>query len=151
MEHNVKIYKAQQADISKVSEIFNLYRIFYGQKCDLDRCKDFIENNILANRSDIFLLKCDGRIVAFVQLYKNYCSIDLCLYYYLSDLYVIKEERGNGYATKIMEHIIDLFSHSDFKRITLDTARTNVFAQRLYEKLNYKRDETYITYHKSLN
>ncbi|MFM6907012.1 MAG: GNAT family N-acetyltransferase [Acinetobacter tjernbergiae] len=147
----MKIYKAQYADVSRVSEIFNLYRIFYKQKCDVGRCEEFIENNILENRSDIFILECDGRIVSFVQLYKNYCSIDLCLYYYLSDLYVVEDERGNGYATKIMEHIIELYSNSDFKRITLDTAKTNIFAQRLYEKLNYKRDETYITYHRSLN
>ena len=59
----MKIYKAQYADISRVSEIFNLYRIFYGQKFDIDRCEEFIENNILANRSDIFILECDGRIV----------------------------------------------------------------------------------------
>ena len=52
-----------------------------------------------------------------MQLYKNYCSIDLCLYYYLSDLYVVEDERGNGYATKIMEHIIELYSNSDFSLI----------------------------------
>lgn len=148
----MRIFKATEQDIPSIVEIFNLYRIFYEQESNLENCEIFITANLKQDRSEIFLLSDDNdQVVAFIQLYKAFCSINLQPYYYLSDLYVKAEAREHGYAHILMSYVIDFYSNGESQRITLDTAVSNIIAQKLYEKLGYKKDNEYVTYHKILS
>ncbi|MDP8170765.1 GNAT family N-acetyltransferase [Pasteurella skyensis] len=146
----MKIFIASEKDIDKVSELFNLYRIFYEQPDNYEASKQFIVDNFKNKRSEIFILEDNGEFIAFVQLYTNYCPIALESYKSLSDLYVKPEYRRKGYAFAIMKHVIDHYKAKGFQRLTLETAIDNIAGQKLYEKLGYQREVDFFTYHKLL-
>ncbi len=147
----MQIIHCDETQLDILAELFNEYRIFYEQENDLAASRVFIQQNLAQARSKIFLLfDEEGMPVGFSQLYPAICSLAMRPYYYLSDLYVIKSARKNGYARYLMKYITDHFSCEGAQRLTLDTATTNRIAQTLYESLGYEREEVYITYHQIL-
>lgn len=147
----MKVIHCTEAQLDILAKLFNDYRIFYEQPSDLEVARSFIEQNLKNNRSKLFLLLDDDeKPVAFSQLYPAICSLALRSYYYLSDLYVVKEVRGNGYSRYLMNYITDHFTNEGAQRLTLDTATTNKIAQNLYESLGYVKEDVYITYHQTL-
>lgn len=147
----MQIIHCDETQLDILAELFNEYRIFYEQETSLAASRAFIQQNLAEARSKIFLLfDEEGTAVGFSQLYPAICSLAMRPYYYLSDLYVIKSARKNGYARYLMKYITDHFSREGAQRLTLDTATTNRIAQSLYESLGYEREEVYITYHQML-
>ncbi len=147
----MNIFIATEKDIDKVSDLFNLYRIFYEQEDNYEACKKFITENFQNKRSEIFVLEKEGEFIGFVQLYTNYCPIALKSYKALSDLYIRAEHRGKGYALELMQHVIDYYKEKGMQRLTLETATDNIPGQKLYEKLGYQKEKDFITYHRILN
>lgn len=86
MEFNIK--KASLKELDTTAELFNLYRIFYRQADDLEKCKQFIKERLDNDQSNIFVVYADGKPVGFVQLYKLYHYIKLQKQWLLSDLFV---------------------------------------------------------------
>lgn len=148
---NMQVIQCTLEQLDVLAGLFNDYRIFYEQEDDLAASRAFIQANLEKERSKIFLLlDGDRKPVGFSQLYPATCSLAMRPYYYLSDLYVAKAARQQGYARYLMNYITDHFAREGAQRLTLDTATTNQIAQRLYESLGYEREEVYITYHQML-
>lgn len=144
----MKIIPCTLAHLDAQTELFNAYRIFYQLPDDLTQSRAFIAQNLSEGRSKIFMLtNDDGEAVAFAQLYPAICSLAMRQYYYLSDLYVKPSARRSGHARSLMDHLTQHFRQTGAQRLTLDTAHTNVTAQRLYESLGYQTEKEYITYH----
>lgn len=55
-----------------------------------------------------------------------------------------------GHAAYLMHYLKAHFMEKGAQRLTLDTAKTNLVAQKLYESLGYAREDVYITYHQML-
>jgi ribosomal protein S18 acetylase RimI-like enzyme len=147
----MKIIHCTEAQLDILAELFNEYRIFYEKESDLAASRAFIQQNLTQARSKIFLLLDDeGTAVGFSQLYPAICSLAMRPYHYLSDLFISKSARKNGYARYLMNYITDHFSQEGAQRLTLDTAITNRIAQSLYESMGYEREEVFITYHQML-
>jgi len=51
----IKITLANEEHLDELARLFNLYRIFYEQKDDIDRARDFIKNR-LTNQEFIIIL-----------------------------------------------------------------------------------------------
>ena len=62
----------------------------------------------------------------------------------LNDLFVSPAARGHGVATSLMQAATSFAKESGAARMTLATAMDNVPAQALYDKLGWKRDETFV-------
>jgi len=147
----MQVIECNEAQLDILAGLFNDYRIFYEYEDDLPACRHFLEENLRLRRSSMFLLIDDaGNALAFAQCYPATCSLSMRPYQYLSDLYVIHTARQQGHGRKLMQYLRDHFSARGAQRITLDTATTNVTAQRLYEALGYEREQVYITYHQVL-
>ena len=147
----MKIFQCGMEHVQYAADLFNQYRMFYEQPSDLVAATEFLQLNIAENRSNLFLLQDDdGRVVAFAQLYPSYCSTAMRPYLYLSDLFVDPSVRRKGHAKALMLHLIAHFKALSFQRLTLETATTNLAAQRLYESLGYERDTVFLTYHRLL-
>lgn len=58
---------------------------------------------------------------------------------YLEDLWVSPEARGQGVATKLVEHLAVVAEHNGWRRLYWETDITNLQAQRIYEKIASKR------------
>ncbi len=146
----MNIFVASEKDIDRVSELFNLYRIFYGQEDNYEASRKFIAENFKHHRSEVFVLEEQDKFVAFVQLYTSYCPIALESYKILSDLYVRQSHRRKGIALAIMQHVIDYYKEKGVQRLTLETAIDNVPGQNLYRKLGYQKEVDFFTYHRLL-
>lgn len=145
------IFQCGAEHVEAAADLFDQYRMFYEQPGDLPGAVAFIRANVVEKRSIVFLLRDDDeRIVAFAQLYPTYCSTAMKPYLYLSDLYVHPAARRQNHAKALMTHLIERFRDLRFQRLTLETAATNLAAQRLYESLGYERDTVFVTYHRML-
>jgi ribosomal protein S18 acetylase RimI-like enzyme len=64
----------------------------------------------------------------------------------LNDLFVMEQGRRKGIAEKLMNAAKDFAILTRAKGLTLSTAIDNHYAQRLYERLGYKKDDGFVQY-----
>ena len=130
----IKITLANEEHLDELARLFNLYRIFYEQKDDIDRARYFIKNR-LTNEESIIFISTDGseKLNGFV----------------LYDLYVDQNHRGEGVGRLLMNQARDFAKENDYKRLELSTAKDNFIGQSLYKSLGYEVDEDF--FHFSLD
>ena len=143
---NLKIIRADKNHIDGISILFDLYRQFYKYQKDLNNSKNYIYKRIINNESIIFIGIENENIIAFVQLYENFDSLNLNKKLVLYDLYVLEKYRKLGIGRKLMNKSKDFAINNNFSRIELSTAKDNYNAQKLYESLDYISDNEYYNY-----
>lgn len=148
-EKKMKIYQATMEDLEGVSQLFNLYRMFYHQASDIDGAKSYIKKRIENNESVIFVVKDNQKYVGFTQLYPTFSSISMKRAWILNDLYVDVEARKQGVGEMLLQKAKEFAIETEAKSIALSTAPDNYSAQRLYERNGYVRDGQF--YHYELN
>lgn len=136
-----------------VSILFDEYRQFYEQPKDLEACRIFLKERIKNEDSVIFLAMYERegkeKAAGFTQLYPSFTSIGLGRTWILNDLFVSKSSRKKGVAQCLMSAAKELAGVTGAVRLSLETQKTNLSAQNLYEKLSYVKDEENFYY--SLN
>ena len=142
----LKIIRANQNHVEGVSILFDLYRQFYKYQKDLKNSKNYIHKMIENNESIIFIGTENENIVAFVQLYETFDSLNLNKKLVLYDLYVLEKYRKLGIGRKLMNKSKEFAINNKFSRIELSTSIDNYDAQKLYESLDYIRDKEYYNY-----
>ncbi|RDW19653.1 GNAT family N-acetyltransferase [Oceanobacillus chungangensis] len=145
----MEIYQATIEDLEGVSDLFNLYRIFYQQPSDLEGAKTYIKNRLESKDSVILVVKDKQEYVAFTQLYPTFSSISMQRVWILNDLYVDAEARNRGIGEMLLHKTKDFAIKTGAKSISLESAPDNYVAQRLYEKNGYKKDSQF--YHFDLD
>lgn len=147
---NMEIYQATIDDLEGVSELFNLYRMFYEQESDLDGAKSFISSHIKNQESIIFVVKDNQKYIGFTQLYPTFSSISMKKAWILNDLYVAAEGRKQGVGEKLLQKAKEYAIATGAKGISLSTATDNYSAQRLYERNGYTQDTQFLHYELTL-
>ena len=142
----LKIIRANKNHIEAVSILFDLYRQFYKYKTNLTNSKNYIHNRIVNDESIIFICMENQRVIAFVQLYDTFDSLNLDKKLILYDLYVLSKYRKLGIGRKLMQKSKEFAINNNFSRIELSTSKNNYNAQKLYESLDYIRDKEYYSY-----
>lgn len=137
---NFKIKKAGLEDLGPTSELFNLYRIFYRQADDLDRCKRFIRNRLDNVQSNIFLVYEGEKAVGFVQLYKLYHYVKLEKQWLLSDLFVHPDYRGKGLSVALIDRSKKWCEETGACGLMLETEKTNDIGNSLYPRCGFEYD-----------
>ena len=143
---NLKIIRANKNHIEGVSVLFDLYRQFYKYQKDLNNSKNYIYKRIVNNESIIYICTKNEKIIAFVQLYETFDSLNLSKKLILYDLYVLDKYRKLGIGRKLMNKSRNFAKINKFPRIELSTSVDNYNAQKLYESLDYIRDKEYYDY-----
>ena len=143
---DLKIIRANINHIEGISVLFDLYRQFYKYQKDLNNSKNYIYKRIVNNESIIFIGIENENIIAFVQLYEAFDSLNLNKKLVLYDLYVLEKYRKLGIGRKLMNKSKDFAINNNFLRIELSTSIDNYSAQKLYESLDYIRDKEYYDY-----
>lgn len=142
------IRQANYKDISRLAEIFDLYRQFYGQRSDIHGAKTFLQNRMEHMQSILFIAETgeNDSFAGFTQLYPVFSSISLQRSYILNDLYVREEYRKNGIA-KLLIGEAKKFTISNLgKGLELSTAEHNEQARSLYEKEGFVKESEFLTY-----
>ncbi|MBE9601922.1 GNAT family N-acetyltransferase [Pedobacter sp. MC2016-24] len=135
-----KIKKAGLEDLHTVTELFNLYRIFYRQADDYEKCKTFINDRLSNEQSTVFLIFVDNKAVGFVQLYKLYHYIKLAKQYLLSDLFVHPNYRGKGLSVALIDSAKQWCDETGACGLMLETEKTNDIGNKLYPRCGFEYD-----------
>ena len=141
------IEKATTDDLESLTELFDLYRVFYDQESDIEGAREFLKARLMNEESVIFLATEGSSPVGFVQLYPTFSSVSMMRSWVLNDLYVKEQFRGKGAGEKLLHKAIAFSVETDAKGIMLETGKENKKAQRLYEKIGFKRESNYFYYY----
>jgi ribosomal protein S18 acetylase RimI-like enzyme len=142
----MEIYQATIEDLEGVSNLFNLYRMFYQQTSDLEGARTYIKSRLESKDSVIFVVKNKLEYLGFTQLYPTFSSISMKRAWILNDLYVDVETRKQGIGDMLLNKAKDFAMETGAKSISLETAPDNYAALRLYEKNGYKRESQFYHY-----
>ena len=148
---NVTTRPAESGDIDAVAALFDAYRQFYEMPADLPLARRYLDARFRRRESVILVAEsADGRIVGFTQLYPAFCSVLADRTFVLYDLFVTPAARGTGAGRALMEAAESYARADGAARLELQTAKTNVIGQSLYESCGWKRDELFYVYAKGL-
>lgn len=142
----MKICMVTQQTMGDVVPLFNAYREFYGQSSDLQQAEQFIQERVMGAESIIFLAYLEEEPVGFAQLFPVFSSVAMKRAFLLNDLFVENQARKQGVAQALMEQCYIYCQQEDARYMMLETARDNVQAQKLYEKMGMTIDETVYYY-----
>ena len=142
---------AEGRDLEAVAELFDAYRQFYEMPPDLALARRYLDERFQRRESVILVAEdAGGVIVGFTQLYPAFCSVLADRTFVLYDLFVTPAARGTGAGRALMEAAEAHARANGAARLQLETARTNVVGQSLYESCGWKRDELFYVYAKAL-
>jgi ribosomal protein S18 acetylase RimI-like enzyme len=143
--------RAVPADLDAIAPLYDAYRQFYEKPADLALARRFLDERFRKAESVIFVAEdAAGAVVGFTQLYPAFCSVAADRYYVLYDLFVKPSARGSGAGRALMEAAEAFGRQSGAARLELQTARTNVVGQSLYESCGWLRDNDFYVYAKAL-
>ncbi len=141
----MEIKKATISDLELIAPLFDEYRVFYEQESNLDAARSFLKERFTNNENVVFLALENGNPCGFTQLYKTFSSVSLQPFYILNDLFVLPEFRKKGVGEALLSHAKDFCKKRGYKGLALETAADNP-AQKLYERLDWEKDEAYLHY-----
>ena len=143
---SMKIIKATSKEIEMLTPLFDKYRVFYEQESDVKAAQKFLIDRFENNDSIIFMaISQQGSGIGFTQLYPSFSSVSMKRLYILNDLFVVKNERGQGIAESLLEHAKNYAQNQHSVGLALETARNNP-ARNLYERLGWKNNTDVIHY-----
>ena len=138
---------AVTADLDDLTRLFAGYLRFYQVPKPEAQITAFLGERLRRGDSQLFIARDgDGRAQGFVQLYPFQSSLALQPAWLLSDLYVEEAARRTGVGAALMNAARAHAEASGACGLQLETAKTNLAGQRLYERLGYVRDEQFLTY-----
>ena len=144
------ITRAEPENAEQIAPLFDAYRQYYRQRPDLAGARRFISDRLKGKQSVVLVAwitnQGSSEAVGFVQLYPAFSSVSMKPLWILNDLYVMPEARKQGVAKTLLEGAWQLAFSTGAKGIILETAKDNLLAQKLYEQLDYKRDEEFYRY-----
>jgi ribosomal protein S18 acetylase RimI-like enzyme len=142
---------AESRDLEAVAVLFDAYRQFYEKPADLALARRYIIDRFQRKESVILVAENEARaVVGFTQLYPAFCSVLADRTYVLYDLFVTPAARGTGAGRALMEAAEAHARRTGAARLDLQTAKTNVIGQSLYESCGWVRDELFYAYSKGL-
>ncbi|APU32235.1 GCN5 family acetyltransferase [Ectopseudomonas alcaliphila JAB1] len=142
---------AVAADLADLTCLFAGYLRFYRVPRDEAEIAAFLGLRLQHGDAQLFIAR-DGQGTAqgFVQLYPFHASLALEPAWLLSDLYVDESARCSGVGEALMNAARVHAEATGACGLQLETAKTNLAGQRLYQRLGYVRDEQFFTYWLSL-
>ncbi|MCZ8537080.1 GNAT family N-acetyltransferase [Paenisporosarcina quisquiliarum] len=142
----MRIQKATLNELDLLTELFDLYRLFYEQKSDLEGAREFLRERMINEESVVFIAFHENNPVGFVQLYPTFSSVSMQRSWILNDLYVKENARKKGFAEKLIMKAIHFAEEKGAKGVSLETGKENITAQRLYEKIGFIKESNSFYY-----
>ena len=133
------ILEANAFHIDDLTPLFDQYRVFYKQESNVEAAKKFLLQRIQKGESIIFLAYWNDKPVGFTQLYTTFSSVSLESVFILNDLFVSEVHRKKGIGDALLNKAKELCAERKYKGLALETGIKNP-AQKLYEKLGWKKD-----------
>lgn len=142
----LNLFQATPPFLEPASALFDLYRQFYGQPSDMEGARRFIGERLEKGDSAIFLAYSGDYPVGFFQLYPSFTSAWMQRVWILNDIYVVESARKGGLGRMLMKRAIAYAKETGAKRITLNTAKDNLPAQKFYEATGFRQETVFWSY-----
>ncbi|MFE0503334.1 GNAT family N-acetyltransferase [Peribacillus butanolivorans] len=140
------IQKATLNELDSLTELFDLYRVFYEQTSNLEGAREFLKDRLTNQESVIFMAFDGDNPIGFVQLYPSFSSVSMMRSWVLNDLFVKGNARKKGFGEKLLKAAIAFAKETGAKGVSLETDKDNGNAQKLYEKIGFIRESNYFYY-----
>lgn len=138
---------ASANDLVDLVRLFAGYLRFYQVPREESDIADFLGERLQRGDAQLFIARdAQGVAQGFVQLYPLFSSLALEPAWLLSDLYVDEASRRAGVGEALMNAARAHAEATGACGLQLETAKSNLAGQRLYERLGYVRDEQFLTY-----
>ena len=138
-------------ELDALVPLFDQYMVFYGKDSNLDGYREYLRERIEKNEATVFLARSvTGQPIGFVLNYYSFSSVSLGKIIVLNDLYVTAEARNQGIGEALIEQTLGLAKECGAVRVDLGTAKDNVIAQGLYEKIGFVKDTDFYSYSYSI-
>ena len=141
----VTIERATLRDLAELAPLFTAYRQFYGRPDD-PRARSFLAERLERSESIVFVARRAGKALGFTQLYPTFASVALTRMFVLYDLFVAPAGRRSGAGAALLRAAVEHAAHAGAGFLMLQTATTNLAAQRLYEREGWVRDRDFYVY-----
>lgn len=139
------------ADLDALVPLFAGYLQFYQVPRSATEIHAFLLERLQRGDAQLFISRDEqGMAQGFTQLYPVQSSLALAPAWLLSDLFVLPSARRQGVGEALMNAARAYAEARGACGLQLETAKTNLAGQALYERLGYVRDELYLTYWLSL-
>ena len=135
----IEISRATIEHLPELVPLFDQYRVFYEQESDEKAAEKFLKQRFEKDETVVFLARVNGKAAGFTQLFTTFSSVSMQPMYVLNDLYVNAEFRKLGIGQLLLEKAKEHCREKGYKGLALETATDNP-AQKLYERLNWKKD-----------
>ena len=143
----LEIIRASPKDVGRVAPLFDQYREFYKERPNAEGARSFLMERLTKNESVVFIAA-DPELgaVGFVQLYPSFSSVSMKRLWILNDLFVSPAARKRGVGAALLRRAEKFARQTNAKGLELETWVNNLPAQRLYEKLGWKRNVEFYQY-----
>ena len=132
-----KIRTATLADLPQLSHLFNLYRVFYRKKPDIEGAFSFLKERIQFRESVVFVAAEGDLLLGFAQCYPLFSSIRMKRILLLNDLFVLEAYRGRGISKALIKASQDLTKSTGASALLLETEKTNRIGNQLYPAMGF--------------
>lgn len=147
----MNIRRSSLEQLDELTMLFDQYMGFYKQPSSPQKYRKYLSERLQNNEATAYIAySLDNEPVGFVLNYHSFSSVSLGKIIVLNDLFVVASHRKKGVANKLIDCSINLAKSTGSIRVDLATAKDNLFAQRLYEKIGFVKDAEYFSYNLSL-
>lgn len=148
------IRKATTQDLDQLTNLFDQYVVFYKNPSNFSKHQQYLKERLENNEATVFVA-CDEennqKLIGFALNYVTFSSLALSKIIILNDIFVDSSARKNGIGEKLILQTIEFAKEIGANDIRLRTAKTNTVAQKLYQKMGFKREDFLYSYDLAVN
>jgi ribosomal protein S18 acetylase RimI-like enzyme len=139
----IDIRKIDPKEYELVADMFNKYRIFYKQPPNLELAKQYLQERLANNEAQVFIAyeNQTSELLGFTLLYAKFSSVGAIKNWHIGDLYVEPNYRKQGIGHQLLQTAIHFSTEQNAKYVSLNTAKDNHVAQKLYEDFGFTRQD----------
>jgi GNAT superfamily N-acetyltransferase len=130
-------------EIEALAEIFDQYRVHYGEPSDALRSASWLDENLTTSRLRAFVAEHTGRFVGFAITMDVPASLRLTHFWQIRDLFVLPTHRRLGVGRALLTSVRAAAIESNALRLAVQTEDDNDPALRLYADSGYALSEGY--------
>lgn len=144
MSENIIIRAATNEDVHALYKLMRQYIVdFYHQPEPKESDLKSLIQHLLDNPSSglQFVAEENEKIIGFATLYFTFSTLKVKRQAMLNDLFVVPQERRKQVGEKLFERCLYYIRKNNFSSMTWETAKDNLVAQSLYNKMGGKQSE----------
>ena len=135
--HVRSLTRPSSDEIWALAELFDLYRVHYGQDVDAKASAVWLEQNLRSGRVNAFVADDGNRFVGFAVTVEIPASLRLAHFWQIRDLFVVPEHRRQGIGHSLLDSVRAAATASGALRLALQTEEQNDPALALYTRSGY--------------